>query len=511
MAGAQSVFRVPVDYSSLSIPGPISRTQGLSVGWHADAATDKIQVQSLADTHNLGHAKAVRMHRGLTTARYGNVPPGGYILWGKPGQGPAASGGGGTGAGGAGSPLQGATNALVRTAGQGQDIQRGAVNALGVGSDVRSEFTGINSYPPDTQIQPHEAKYALNVDSVRTRGALGKRPGLVSTYPNRTVAAAQASGTVVFATKANMTNADWWGIISRDGIRYAVWFDFNGSDVIPAAATAWLAAGATGSDDIEVDIQSASTAEEVAAATETAVEAAISSVEMEKTFNSVVIADGGRHVVLPAGTDGNYWTLVENVTHATFVVTQPTGGLDGLHADHQGRSINALPAGFRESDRKSLIVVSYDKEANTALGVGSSASGTKLIRTMAIEPTFGAQKDIRFVKPIVSIVTIVDGANGIDFNVAMPARFRLSGVGANISSVDKLVVLVSTLGFAYDRDNGDKLQAVYKKEYTDWDGTAVTVTDTGVVGTRRYYTVFALSKRHVSQVVKFYIDPIPNV
>lgn len=420
------------------------------------------------------------------------------------GQGGASgAGAGGSGAGGSGAPPRGATNALVRGPGTGQDINRGATNTLGIGSDVRSEFTGLNSNPPDTQIQPNEAAAALNVDSITTRGALSKRPGTVTSYPNRTVSAAAAVGALTVPAKANITNADYITITDRDNVITIIWFDTTGAETIPAAATAALLLGAPGSAGLETDISAGvTTAGQVAAAVHASINGAALGITSDDSAGdgSIVLT------VDDTGTDGNKWTVTEDGAHAGFTATSPTGGVDGVTAAKQGRSINALPAGFRETSRKSPILIGFDEDANNQLGLGSSSSNTKIMLFRSVETIYAAQKDIRFVKPQVTITDTT--AASIGFDVVMPARYRKAGVGNIISSVDKLVVLVSELGYQYDRDNEqDAMTASFLKEYTAWTGASVSVSDTGTAGTRRYYTVFALSKRYVSEVFKFYIDP----
>lgn len=415
--------------------------------------------------------------------------------------GPNGAGGLGGQGGSSGGQGAGVTNALVRGPGTGADIARGATSTLGIGVDVRSEFTGLNSYAPDTQIQPQEGKAVLNVDSITKRGELGKRPGTIPSYPNRTVAAVNATGAMAVPVKADITNADWFGITDPDGVRTAIWFDVSGSDTVPAAVTTWLLSGATGSAALEVDISGDTTAADVMASIETVLNGAAIGITSDDSA-----ADGSTVLTVDvAGTEGNEWTVEENGASADFTVTSPSGGVDGIATAKQGRSINHLPAGFRESDRKTKIITSYDEAANTQLGQGNSSSNTKYVRFIGIEPIYGPQKDIRFVKPTVTINSVV--AASIDFDVVMPQRYRLAGVGNIISSVDQLVVLVSTNGYVHDRDNEGGQGGTYKKEYVSWDGTSVNVTDTGTAGVRRYYTVFALSKEHVSEALKFYIDP----
>jgi hypothetical protein len=277
------------------------------------------------------------------------------------------AGGGGSQSGGSGNPLQGATNAVTRALAGGAPISRGASSELGVGADVRTEFTGINSYPPDTQIQPQEAKDALNVDSVTRRGALGKRPGIVATYPQRT-------------------------------------------DVVNAVAA--------------------------------------------------------------------------------------------INAAHMGRSINALPAGFFESGNN-CILVGYD--SRTDLGKGISSVGSKRVRALPAYALWHPQRDVRHVRPSLAIADTT--AASIQFSLVLPATYQKDGAGTRLASVDKIIVLVSTLGFPLDRDNQDSLNATYLEEYTDWDGTTRTINDAGTVAVRRYYTVWFSNKKHFSKPFKFYIDP----
>lgn len=493
MAGASSVFKVNVSFvGSINAAVPLV----------AHGLPSKIALQQEADSKLVGQATAVYISR-RTPANVAGQPVvinRGWALQGYVGQAtPTGGSGGGSGAsGGAGA---GVTNALVRGQGTGADIIRGATNILGVGSDVRSEFTGINGHPPDTQIQPNEAKIAVNIDSITRRGELGKRPGTIPSYPNRTVAEANASSSMAVPAKADITNADWYGFIAPDGVRTAIWFDTTGAETVPAAVTAWLLFGATGSAALEVDISAAVTAADVMAAIELVFNAASIGVTSDDSA-----ADGTSVLTVDtAGTEGNEWVFSESVANAGGIIVSPSGGVDGIATALQGRSINVLPAGFKETDRKSVIVTSYDSATNDQLGQGFVGSNIKKVRMIGIEPIYGPQKDIRFVKPVITVTATAAAAIG--FSVVMPQRYRLSGVGNIISSVDKLVVIVSTSGYVHDRDNLGGQGGSFLKEYTSWDGTSVNVSDTGVVGVTRYYTVFAVSKQHVSEVLKFTIVP----
>ena len=499
---ATPVFNYPIINGGLALPGwVVSSANGLSPNGQSTVVSSGQQrfadVQWAAEQGQISQGVAFQVNRPVLTKAFGTLPIG-WILIGKAGAGGGSGAGGGAGGGGVG----GATNALVRGPGTGQDINRGATNTLGIGSDVRSEFKGINSTPPDTQIQPNEATAALNVDSITTRGALSKRPGTTTCYPNRTVAAVAAAGAATVPAKADITNADYITITDRDRVITIIWFDTTGAETVPAAVTAALLFGAPGSAGVEVDISGATTAADVMALIETTLNTAAIGITSDDSA-----ADGSTILTVDAtGTDGNKWTITESGAHAGFTATSPSGGIDGITTAKQGRSINALPAGFRTTDRKSPILVGYDEEVNTQLGIGNQSVGTKIIRFHSVDAVYAAQKDIRFVKPEIAITDTT--AATIGFTVVMPTRYRKAGVGNIISSVDQLVVLVSELGYQYDRDNEQEgLSATYLKNYVAWDGSSVAVADVGTNGLRRYYTVFALSKRYVSEVFKFYIDP----
>lgn len=281
----------------------------------------------------------------------------------------AANPAGGAGGSGFQGGPQGATNALQRTAtGGGADIPRAKTSIQGVAMDVRTEFVGINSYAPDNQISPQEAAYAENVDSISTRGALGKRPGTITTYPQR-------------------------------------------GDVV----------------------------------------------------NSV----------------------------------------SAITSTLKGRSINALPAGFRE-DGKVCLVLGYD--GSSILGEGTTESNTKECRAVPVDPLWHPERDIRRVKPSLTINDF--DAAGIDFDLVVPTPFKKDGAGTRLQSVDYITVIASDLGFQLDPDNEDALEGDYLAEKQAWDGTSLKFVDTGgTVAVVRYYSVFLFSKQYRSDPLLFKVTP----
>ena len=135
-----------------------------------------------------------------------------------------------------------------------------------------------------------------------------------------------AVGALEVPAKANITNADWVIFTSPTGVVTVVWFDTTAIEVVPAAVTALVAAGATGSAALEAAIDGATTAAQVMAIVETALNTAAIGV----TSNDAA-ADGTTILtVTAAGAAGNDWDVTVVGAHADWDSTNPTGGTDDI-------------------------------------------------------------------------------------------------------------------------------------------------------------------------------------
>ena len=148
-------------------------------------------------------------------------------------------------------------------------------------------------------------------------------------YPVTSVTsdATSAAGAMTVPAKASIVSAtDWIIITSPAGVVTVIWFDVSGSDTVPAAVTALVAGGATGSAALEVDVSGATTAADVMALIESVLNAAAIGI----TSNDAA-ADGSTVLTVTAtGTAGNSWTVVENGAHAGFTATSPANGTDAV-------------------------------------------------------------------------------------------------------------------------------------------------------------------------------------
>ncbi|MBK8583444.1 MAG: hypothetical protein IPL86_17010 [Flavobacteriales bacterium] len=400
----------------------------------------------------------------------------------------ATSGAQGGGSQAAAGPL-GLSNAGSMQLQGGADIPRGATSLQGVGVDVRSEFLGLSTFAPDTQIGPQHAAYAENVDGISARGALSKRPGLIPLYPNRnTEVAAQA--TLRLPTKANITaSTDYILFTLPNADTHAFWFDTTGADSEPAGSV-------SATNSTVVDVSGATTALQVAAALFAAINAAVIGVTCV-AGPGVVAGDVNVFVDTP-GIGGNSWVVEEFMTHASASVASDfAGGWSGVSSSRKGRSINALPEGFRNAGRATLVL-GYDNSSD--LGGGIASAGTTELRAQAVDTTYNAQRNIARVKPVIAPVSNASGV--VTFRATMPQAYRKETGNDEgiVASVDQLVVVASKNGFCLDRDLLDKLEGVrHVKDYTSWDGNTVSIVDSGLdAGDVWFYSVWAVNKREVS-------------
>jgi hypothetical protein len=167
--------------------------------------------------------------------------------------------------------------------------------------------------------------------------------------------------TSAFAAPAqtNVTAAsDWIIITDPDGVVTVLWFDKSGSDTVPAAVTALVAAGESGSAAVEVAIDSATTDADVVAAIESALNTAAIGITSDDGA-----ADGTAVWTVDArGAGGNDWTISHTGAHGDWVTNNPTGGVadvDPLTAVNQSTHYG-IPVVVAAADSDDADAVAVD-------------------------------------------------------------------------------------------------------------------------------------------------------
>lgn len=171
---------------------------------------------------------------------------------------------------------------------------------------------------------------------------------------------------------------------------------------------------------------------------------------------------------------------------------------------YRGRSINVLPAAFRDGG-KAFVVTGHDLTA-AVLGSGTSTVNNTRLRGAPTEINYHSQYDISRVKPEISTVAAV--ATQINFDVEMAEKFRRQTADDNslLQSVNELIIVASKNGFCHDRDALDKLSEDIEvlEVYTDWDGNSKSISHTGLTtGETWYYTIWAVNKRETTRPAFF--------
>lgn len=401
---------------------------------------------------------------------------------------PNPAGGGQTG--GQVSGPAGATNAITRLpTGGGANIPTGLATISSEGADVKQEFEGINTRAAPALTNPTQAVDCQNVDGIRMRGSLGPRPGLIRMYPERDVKGF-AVAQVRCIAKADFTADTDYILFDLGGTTHAFWFDTTGGDTEPAGSAA-------ADNSYQVDISGDTTADDVSDTLETAINNA--SIGLAAADSSV---DGNVNITHSAGGTLSGYSLTEFVTDSNFEVQDFFGGADAITSSLNGRSITALPFGFFDlQGDQARILEGYDSSSD--LGSGASSSNQKEVRFVGPDMLWNEQFDIRGVKPNISESSNTGGT--VTLSVSMPEKYRDTGNDTGLrQSVNDLVVRYSTVTYPQDRDGSDSTNSTVAEDYTDWDGTAKSVSISGQTsGDTLYVSVWALSKEHVSLVGRF--------
>lgn len=135
-----------------------------------------------------------------------------------------------------------------------------------------------------------------------------------------TQAATGAYGTITTPAKALIADQDYFALTDPAGIVTSFWFQTDGGDTENAASIALVAGGQPGSSSIEVDIQGATTATDVAVILETEINTAAIGITATNIAELVVLD------VDTAGTAGSAWTLIEVVADAGFTIVDIANG-----------------------------------------------------------------------------------------------------------------------------------------------------------------------------------------
>lgn len=176
---------------------------------------------------------------------------------------------------------------------------------------------------------------------------------------------------------------------------------------------------------------------------------------------------------------------------------------NAVAATHYGRSFEILSPAVNQSNHMTVIS-GYDRSSN----IGTSLSGTTIVRVKRMKPLWHPQHDISQVAPKIRLTSsTATGSVGPTLNISMPQKYRK--LAPQVASVDQIIVRVSRITYPRDRDGKDDTQSIpfasidgTSLDYRAYDGTSSARSDAtsmSSTGATNFYSAWCVSKLGVTQ------------